>query len=163
VGSAEGKSVRDRSQCRSGSLAVVALLGLGLGLTGCLNTRNGPPVKPGQKPVFVSQQRVPGLNAPLPDNWHRVFIGELPRPHLDGYIRSRYVAEDDHEVLLHWVYDEHFHLKGVMTDLGKTTRFDKKGEPHYLGTLSTDEGLLAVLGHDKPQKVQLIDMPAPAE
>ncbi|MEZ0226981.1 MAG: hypothetical protein ACAI25_00025 [Planctomycetota bacterium] len=143
--------------------ALLQGLFLGLLLTGCLNTRNGEPIKPGQKPVFVSQQRVPGLNTPLPDHWRRVFVGELPRPRLDGYMRTRIIPRDDYSLTLHWVYDDHFHLVGVMTDLGKTTKFDKQGEPQSLGFLDTEEGLLALLGHSDRGKVHMVDMPAPAE
>lgn len=137
---------------------------IGLLATGCLNTRNGPPIKPGQKPLILTQQRVPGMNGQVPDNWRRVFVGEIAtRPRLEGYMRTAVTPHDDHKLVLHWVYDSQFQLVGVMTDVGKTTRYNRKGEPSYLGTLATDQGLLALLGHDKLEPIHLVDMPAPAE
>lgn len=145
------------------ALPVALSLGLLLAVPAGCATHSGRPVPPGQKPIFVSQARIPGLNAPLPDDWHRVFVGELPRPKLEGYMRTRVVQENDHALTLHWVYDSQFNLAGVMTDLGKTTRFDRHGKPEYLGTLSTEEGLLAILGHDQVAAVHISDMPAPRE
>jgi len=131
-------------------------------MPGCLSTHDGYPKRPDNKPVFVSEAKVPGLNAPLPDQWERVFIGELPRPHLEGYMRTHATQKEDHELILHWVYDNEFRLAGVMTDHGKTTRFDHQGRPAYLGAFPTEEGLLAIFGHEDVAPVHLTTMPTPA-
>lgn len=148
---------------RNSGVLRILLISTLLFAPGCLDTRSGRPNPPNTKPVFVSAARIPGLNAPPPDQWDRVFIGELPRPHLEGYMRTRTTFDDDRALVLHWVYDNEFRLTGVITDNGKTTRFDQHGKPTYVGALKTDEGLLAIFGHEQLAPVHFVPMPAPAE
>jgi hypothetical protein len=132
-------------------------------LTGCLQTHNGEPKRPDVKPVFVSASRIPGLNAPLPDHWERVFIGALPRPHLEGYLKTSKMQEGDSTLLVRWVYDNEFRLVGMMTDTGRTTRFDRGGRAEYVGVLDLEESCLSLLGYDAVTEVRFEAMPEPAE
>ncbi len=144
---------------RSWTLLVSALLLL----AGCLDTRDGRPLRPGTKPTFVSQSKIPGLNAPLPDHWSRVFIGTLPRPRLEGYLRTHAARGQEDTLVLHWVYDNRMHLAGMIGDYGKTARIDQQGRTHYMGTFPLDQSLLAIFGYEEVAPVQFIAMPKPAE
>lgn len=140
----------------------LALLVL-LPVAGCLDTHEGIPRPPGEKPVFVSAHNIPGVNAPMPDSWERIFVGELPRPTLGGYVRTHATPGEIGPLVLHWVYDADMRLVGVMTDDGKTTRFDHHGEPHSLGNLPTDLALLAIFEYEAVQTVHHTAMPPPRE
>ncbi len=132
-------------------------------LGGCLDTHSGRPSPPGEKPVFVSAHEIPGVNAPIPDSWERIFVGELPRPALAGYVRTHQDPGQESQLILHWVYDANFRLAGVMTDDGKTTRFDLHGQPHQLGALTTDLALLSIFEYETVQRVHHTLMPPPKE
>jgi hypothetical protein len=142
---------------RSWTLLVLVLL------AGCLDTHDGRPLRPGTKPTFVSQSKIPGLNAPLPDGWSRVFIGALPRPRLEGYIRTHKARGEEEPLVLHWVYDNQMRLTGMIGDYGKTAKIDQRGRTQYLGTFPLDQSLLAIFGYEEVAPVNFVAMPKPAE
>jgi hypothetical protein len=132
-------------------------------LSGCLDTHDGRPTRPGVKPIFVSQSKIPGVNAPIPDQWARVFIGDLPRPHLEGYMRTQSSSGKVDTLVLHWVYDNQFRLAGMIGDYGKTARIDSRGRTLYVGAFPLDQSLLAIFGHEELAAVHFVAMPKPAE
>jgi hypothetical protein len=144
----------------------LAVAGL-LSLAGCLDTHAGRPTH-GSRPSVVGQHSVPGVNAPLPDHWVRVFVGH-PRPRLTGYVRSETLHQDsDHPLLVHWVYDVDFDLVGVVSDNGHTSRFDRFGKTHFLGEFPFDKSILAVFDmggseEDLTQFIHYVPMPEPKE
>src|SRR5262249_17393452 len=150
----------DRSVTVLTRRASVLVLAAGLGpLAGCLATHSGAPVH-GTQPAILGQHPVPGINAPLPDHWRRVFIGQLPHPRMMGYVRSaRTEASDGPGVVVHWVYDIDMKLVGVVGENGHTTRFDRFGKAHSLGDLPMDQdkidqrhAILAIYDFDEPEK-----------
>lgn len=142
--------------------AVGVVLGCAVSLAGCLTTTTGRPVH-GPRPIS-GVRAIPGLTGPIPDHWVRVFVGPLPRPKLMAYVRTAPVSDDPESTLVaHWVYDDSFQCVGLMSDKGGTVRFDRFGRTIPLGVLSTEQGILAILGFRElePNPVRIVPMPAP--
>jgi hypothetical protein len=137
----------------------LVLLVLGVA-TGCLDTHSGRPEREGKKPIVLGAHKIPGVDGPMPDQWVRVFVGDLPRPRLGGYLRSQEVTKDGETHTVHWVYDEDFRLVGSLSDYGITTKFDRFGQSHDLGALKTEFGLLAIYGYDEVAPIRFVAMPS---
>jgi hypothetical protein len=132
-------------------------------LIGCA-THSGRPTH-GQPPAVLGQRVVPTVNGPIPDHWARLFVGQLPRPRLAGYMRSERSEGEERALFVHWVYDPDMKLVGVVGDSGHTTRFDRFGKPHFLGALPIDKSVLAIFDYENPEEnpVRFIAMPEPKD
>jgi hypothetical protein len=119
----------------------------------------------GEKPPMVASHAIPGVSGPYPDKWERVFVGQLPRPRLEGYVQTKHVESDSGRLISHFIYDADFKLAGLVSDTGKTTRVDRFGVSHAMGKMPMDQAILALLGFETLEKnsVHYVSMPAPTE
>lgn len=137
----------------STTLGIVLALAGALPLAGCLDTHGGQPHH-GTPPDLLGQRSVPGLNAPIPDHWSRIFVGSLPHPRLMGYVRNERREGKTRPLYVNWVYDFDFQLIGVVSDTGRVTRVDRHGKVHALGQLPPELAILALFDveiDDRPE------------